>query len=187
MLVAFFAMALWTGGVTRVDARLKVGFYFQSCPHVEVIVKEEIENALRDDEGVGTDLLKMHFHDLLRQGDQSHSSSSSSRQIVTRGLGDNLMLERFDIIDVVKEKLETACRGVVSISDFTDSVALDVVEDAGIVAEDDLNFSAITVYLKCKDLDEIRGAGVGDAEIDTDQNCFDLNHWGFKKLNSDFE
>ncbi|KAG6476355.1 hypothetical protein ZIOFF_065595 [Zingiber officinale] len=32
-----------------------------------------------------------------------------------------------------------------------------------------------------EDLDEIRGAGVGDAEIDTDQNCFDLNHWGFEE------
>ncbi|KAG6537791.1 hypothetical protein ZIOFF_002888 [Zingiber officinale] len=46
----------------------------------------------------------------------------------------------------------------------------------------DCDFSAITVYLKCKDLDEIRGAGVGDAEIDTDQNCFDLNHWGIDEV-----
>lgn len=63
MLIMAFAMALWIGGATRAEAQLEVGFYSQSCPRAEAIVKEEIEKALGDDEGVGADLLRMHFHD----------------------------------------------------------------------------------------------------------------------------
>lgn len=57
------AMALWISGAMRAEAQLKVGFYSHSCPRAEAIVKEEIEKALDDDEGVGADLLRMHFHD----------------------------------------------------------------------------------------------------------------------------
>lgn len=62
MLLAF-ATALWISGTQRAEAQLKLGYYAHSCPQAEAIVKDEIEKALADDEGVGADLLRMHFHD----------------------------------------------------------------------------------------------------------------------------
>ena len=45
------------------EAYLKVGFYSYSCPKAEEIVKEELDKALQEDKGIGSDLLRMHFHD----------------------------------------------------------------------------------------------------------------------------
>lgn len=57
-----FAMALWLGAMGA-QGQLQVGYYSHSCPRAEDIVREEIEKALKDDEGVGADLLRMLFHD----------------------------------------------------------------------------------------------------------------------------
>ncbi|KAG6510647.1 peroxidase 5-like [Zingiber officinale] len=132
MLVAFFSMALWIGGVTRAEAQLKVGFYSQSCPHAEAIVKEEIEKALGDDEGVGADLIRMHFHDCFVRGcDGSILLDSTNSSKAEKDAEINLTLEGFDIIDAVKEKLEAACRGVVSCADLLAFAARDAVVHYG--------------------------------------------------------
>ncbi|XP_074579269.1 peroxidase 5-like [Curcuma longa] len=132
MLVAF-AMALWIGGlITRAEAQLEVGFYSRSCPRAEAIVKEEIEKALGDDEGVGADLLRMHFHDCFVRGcDGSILLDSTNSSKAEKDAEINLTLEGFDVIDAVKEKLEAACRGVVSCADLLAFAARDAVVHYG--------------------------------------------------------
>ncbi|XP_042428820.1 peroxidase 5-like [Zingiber officinale] len=131
-LVVALAMALWISGAMRAEAQFKVGFYSQSCPRAEAIVKEEIEKALADDEGVGADLLRMHFHDCFVRGcDGSILLDSTNNSTAEKDAQINLTLEGFDIIDDVKEKLEAACKGVVSCADLLAFAARDAVVHYG--------------------------------------------------------
>ncbi|XP_042419765.1 peroxidase 5-like isoform X2 [Zingiber officinale] len=127
-LVVALAMALWISGAMRAEAQFKVGFYSQSCPRAEAIVKEEIEKALADDEGVGADLLRMHFHDYFGCDGSILLDSTNTAE---KDAQINLTLEGFDIIDDVKEKLEAACKGVVSCADLLAFAARDAVAHYG--------------------------------------------------------
>ncbi|RWV90156.1 hypothetical protein BHE74_00040266 [Ensete ventricosum] len=101
------------------DAQLKVGYYSYSCPAAELIVREEVEKALKDDPGVGADLLRMHFHDCFVRGcDGSVLIDSTEDNTAEKDAQVNLTLEGFEIIDAIKEKLEAACKGVVSCADL---------------------------------------------------------------------
>ncbi|KAG6519544.1 peroxidase 5-like [Zingiber officinale] len=132
-MLAVFAMAvLWVSGVQRADAQLRVGYYSDSCPRAEAIVKEEVEKALKDDEGVGADLLRMHFHDCFVRGcDGSIFLDSTNTSKAEKDAPINLTLEGFEIIDDIKEKLEAACKGVVSCADLLAFAARDAVVHYG--------------------------------------------------------
>lgn len=45
------------------EAQLKVGFYEETCPHVEDIVREEMTEILKEAPSLAGPLLRMHFHD----------------------------------------------------------------------------------------------------------------------------
>ncbi|KAG6509980.1 peroxidase 5-like [Zingiber officinale] len=131
MLLAF-ATALWISGTQRAEAQLKLGYYAHSCPRAEAIVKDEVEKALADDEGVGADLLRMHFHDCFVRGcDASLLLDSTNASKAEKDAQINLTLEGFDVIDTVKEKLEAACKGVVSCADLLAFAARDAIVHYG--------------------------------------------------------
>ncbi|XP_042375795.1 peroxidase 5-like [Zingiber officinale] len=131
MLLAF-ATALWISGTQRAEAQLKLGYYAHSCPRAEAIVKDEVEKALADDEGVGADLLRMHFHDCFVRGcDASLLLDSTNASKAEKDAQINLTLEGFDVIDTVKEKLEAACKGVVSCADLLTFAARDAIVHYG--------------------------------------------------------
>ncbi|URD81554.1 Peroxidase [Musa troglodytarum] len=104
---------------TRAEPQLEAGFYSYSCPAAELIVKEEVEKVLQDDPGVGADLLRMHFHDCFVRGcDGSILLNSTKGNTAEKDAQINADLEGFDVIDTIKEKLEAACKGVVSCADI---------------------------------------------------------------------
>lgn len=47
----------------QLEAQLQVGFYCESCPSAERIVREEVMKGFMNDKGVAPGLVRMHFHD----------------------------------------------------------------------------------------------------------------------------
>ena len=46
-----------------VHSQLQVGFYRNSCRRAESTVRDDVRDALRQDRGVASGLVRLHFHD----------------------------------------------------------------------------------------------------------------------------
>jgi peroxidase len=65
LLVVVFVASLF---LQVADAQtLRVGFYNQTCRTVESIVAKEVQRAASTDRTILASLIRLHFHDLLRQ------------------------------------------------------------------------------------------------------------------------
>lgn len=49
------------------EARLKIGFYSDTCPDAEFIVRDVIRDATDSDPKVPAQMLRLHFHDCFVQ------------------------------------------------------------------------------------------------------------------------
>ncbi|KAG0631934.1 hypothetical protein M758_1G291600 [Ceratodon purpureus] len=108
---------------------LRVGYYAQSCPNAEGIVRNAMARAMQRDTGTAPGVLRLHFHDcfvdgcdgsVLLEGPNSEKAASP-----------NLSLRGFEVVDEVKADLEAVCPGVVSCADILAFGARDAVEMTG--------------------------------------------------------
>ncbi|KAJ8467781.1 hypothetical protein OPV22_030333 [Ensete ventricosum] len=116
------------------EANLKVGFYSYSCPKAEEIIQEELHKALQEDKGIGSDLLRMHFHDCFVRGCDGSLFIDSTKDNAAEKDGkpnETVEDEAFEIIDKVKERLEAECKGTVSCADMLAFLARDSVAHYG--------------------------------------------------------
>ncbi|GLJ48835.1 hypothetical protein SUGI_1029950 [Cryptomeria japonica] len=109
-------------------------FYGRSCPQLELIVKERIEFYLKKDITQAAGLLRLHFHDCFVQGCDASvlldgSASGPSEQDAPPNL--TLRAQAFAIINDIKKRAESACKGTVSCSDILALAARDSVTKAG--------------------------------------------------------
>ncbi|XP_059069225.1 cationic peroxidase SPC4 [Cryptomeria japonica] len=109
-------------------------FYGRSCPNLESIVKERIEFYLNKDITQAAGLLRLHFHDCFVQGCDASllldgSASGPSEKDAIPNL--NLRAQAFAIINDIKKRAESACKGTVSCSDILALAARDSVTKAG--------------------------------------------------------
>ncbi|KAH7300631.1 hypothetical protein KP509_24G072100 [Ceratopteris richardii] len=109
---------------------VKVGFYNAKCPRAEEIVRAQVEKRFRIDHTITPALLRMLFHDsFVRGADASILLDSKPGNEAEKDALPNLTIRSFDLIQEVKEALESACPGIVSCADIIvlavrDSVAL---------------------------------------------------------------
>ncbi|CAM0906977.1 unnamed protein product [Alopecurus aequalis] len=102
------------------DSVLSVGYYSNSCPNAEAIVREAVKNATDSNRGTGAGLIRLFFHDCFVRGcDASVLLNTTGSNEATERLGSpNLTLRGFEVIDAAKSALEESCPGVVSCSDI---------------------------------------------------------------------
>ncbi|KAF7103722.1 hypothetical protein CFC21_104683 [Triticum aestivum] len=124
MLVVAVGVAAGEGG-----GKLRQGYYEQSCPRAEQIVKHYVERHVPHAPSVAATLIRTHFHDCFVRG-----CDASVLLNATTGGGEaekdatpNLTLRGFAFLDRVKALVEQECPGVVSCADILALASRDAV------------------------------------------------------------
>ncbi|XP_031499445.1 peroxidase 3-like [Nymphaea colorata] len=130
---SFYLVALALFGLLAASqAQIKVGFYDESCPQAESIIKEFVKQHIPNAPTLAAALLRMNFHDCFVRGcDGSLLLNSTNNSTAEKDSIPNSTLRGFDFIDRVKALLEAACPGVVSCADTLALVARDAVVVTG--------------------------------------------------------
>ncbi|XP_076927164.1 peroxidase 11-like [Bidens hawaiensis] len=109
------------------DPPLTLDYYRSSCPNAEAIVRKEMECAVLSDLRNAAFILRLHFHDCFVQGcDGSVLLDDTYTLQGEKKAPTNLnALKGFEIIDRIKNKLESECPNTVSCADALTIAARD--------------------------------------------------------------
>ncbi|KAM3383480.1 peroxidase 44 [Capsicum galapagoense] len=117
-----------------VSALLRIGFYKSSCPNAELIVKSIVQKRFKNNPSITGALLRLHFHDCGVRGCDASiliDSDPSKNRTSEKDSGPNFTVRGYEIIDEIKEKLESICPLVVSCADIVSLATRDSVAFAG--------------------------------------------------------
>ncbi|MCO5576589.1 hypothetical protein L7F22_030402 [Adiantum nelumboides] len=116
-----------------VDGELQAGFYNTSCPYLEDIVYDGMQQAIGRDARMAASILRLFFHDCLVQGcDASVLLDDTPSFQGEKNAGPNAnSLRGFEVIDEIKSNVEDACPGTVSCADILALAARDGVSLSG--------------------------------------------------------
>ncbi|KAF8011132.1 hypothetical protein BT93_J1679 [Corymbia citriodora subsp. variegata] len=114
-------------------AQLAEGFYGQTCPNVESIVKQAVTTKFGQTFVTIPGTLRLFFHDCFIEGCDGSILISSPNGDAEKDAPDNESLagDGFDTVVKAKQAVEASCPGVVSCADILAIAARDVVVLAG--------------------------------------------------------
>nr|AAW52721.1 peroxidase 7 [Triticum monococcum] len=116
----------------RADAavrELRVGYYAQTCPRAEEIVRRVMARALAREARSVASVMRLQFHDCFVNGcDGSVLMDATPTMAGEKEALSNInSLRSFEVVDEVKSALEEQCPGVVSCADIIIMAARDAV------------------------------------------------------------
>lgn len=125
--VAVF-LALLCGGEAEVR-ELKVGYYAETCPEAEDIVRETMARARAREARSVASVMRLQFHDCFVNGcDGSVLMDATPTMPGEKDALSNIdSLRSFEVVDEIKDALEERCPGVVSCADIVIMAARDAV------------------------------------------------------------
>ncbi|XP_010273002.1 PREDICTED: peroxidase 17-like [Nelumbo nucifera] len=113
--------------------QLRPGFYAQTCPAAEKIVRDVIIKAMKRELRSAASVMRLQFHDCFVNGCDASLLLDDTPDM----LGEKLSLSNinslrsYEVIDEAKEALEQACPGVISCADIIIMAARDAVVLSG--------------------------------------------------------
>ncbi|KAL6523669.1 hypothetical protein OROGR_017272 [Orobanche gracilis] len=98
---------------------LRPGFYSETCPEAENIVRAVLRQAMARETRSAASVMRLQFHDCLVNGcDGSLLLDDTADMVGEKSALSNInSLRSYEVIDEIKEALEGACPGVVSCAD----------------------------------------------------------------------
>ncbi|KAJ3672231.1 hypothetical protein LUZ60_006952 [Juncus effusus] len=121
-----FVMAIQV--ILPVSDALEIGYYKDTCPEAESIVRKIVSSFVYPYPGLGAGLIRMFFHDCFVRGCDASvllDPSPSNPDPEKNAIPNNPSLRGFEVIDAVKDTLENVCPGVVSCADIIAFAARD--------------------------------------------------------------
>ncbi|KAF5480885.1 hypothetical protein F2P56_001591 [Juglans regia] len=114
-------------------AQLRSGFYSETCPEAESVVRQVMKNALIREPRSVASVMRFQFHDCFVNGcDASLLLDDTATMLGEKDALSNInSLRSFEVIDEAKEALERVCPGVVSCADIIIIAARDAVALTG--------------------------------------------------------
>ncbi|KAF5448555.1 hypothetical protein F2P56_029075 [Juglans regia] len=106
--------------------QLRIGFYAETCPEAESIVRAVVQDAILSKANTAAALLRLHFHDCFVEGCDGSILIENGPNAERHAFGHQGVVG-FEVIEKAKAELETVCRGVVSCADIVALAARDAI------------------------------------------------------------
>ncbi|RWR92449.1 peroxidase 17-like protein [Cinnamomum micranthum f. kanehirae] len=111
------------------SSQLQPGFYSQTCPEAELIVRQVMRRAMIREPRSAASVMRLQFHDCFVNGCDASLLLDDTPYMdgEKQALSNINSLRSFEVIDEVKEAVESACPGAVSCADILIMAARDAV------------------------------------------------------------
>ncbi|KAJ6807005.1 peroxidase 11-like [Iris pallida] len=108
-------------------SQLSLDYYSKTCPDAQKVVRTEMECAVKENPRNAAAILRLHFHDCFVQGCDGSillDDTATLKGEKTASQNANSLIG-FDLVDRIKNQLESQCPGTVSCADLLAIAARD--------------------------------------------------------------
>ncbi|KAF3434955.1 hypothetical protein FNV43_RR22042 [Rhamnella rubrinervis] len=109
------------------EGQLRTGFYAETCPQAESIVRNVVRDAVLSNPNTAAVLLRLHFHDCFVEGCDGSILIDDGTPNAERHAFGHQGVGGFEVIEKAKTEIEAICNGVVSCADIVALAARDAI------------------------------------------------------------
>uniref|UniRef100_A0A0V0ID68 Peroxidase n=1 Tax=Solanum chacoense TaxID=4108 RepID=A0A0V0ID68_SOLCH len=114
---------------------LREGFYQNTCPQAEQIIKNGLIRALQNDSTIAAAIPRLFLHDCFVKGCDGSiflDTTPSGGKVEKLSPSNGITVKGFELIDEIKAELEENCPGIVSCSDVLAYLSRDAFVASGL-------------------------------------------------------